>query len=170
MSDYWDYNVPDNGFKKRVEELSIMVNKLECEKNNIIEIGIWKGTSAITFSKFFKKVYSLDIVKSSVKNLISKKIENIEALIRNEETIKLFKDDTIDVLYIDGNHTKDGVMTDLKEFYPKIKKGGYICGHDYGGIEIGVTNAVLEFFGRVPDILVTSNTCNGCSNFIYKKN
>tara|TARA_R100001591_G_scaffold19914_3_gene27902 strand:- start:3957 stop:4466 length:510 start_codon:yes stop_codon:yes gene_type:complete len=169
MSDYWDYSKADKKFNDRVKELTSMIGKMDCEKNTIIEVGIWKGTSSIAFSKHFKKVYSLDIVKSAIDNLNSKNIQNIEAILRDDKTCDIFDDESIDVLYIDGDHSKEGVMTDLKELYPKIKKEGYISGHDYEGNNLNVKKAVIEFFGREPDMLVKSKTCKGCSNFIYKK-
>ena len=43
----------------------------------------------------------------------------------------LFPDGYFDWVYIDANHLYDPVMDDLKAWYPKVKKGGYLCGHDY---------------------------------------
>ena len=35
------------------------------------------------------------------------------------------------MLYIDGAHDYDSVLQDIELYYPKIKSGGLICGHDY---------------------------------------
>jgi hypothetical protein len=48
-------------------------------------------------------------------------------------------------VYIDANHTHEEVKKDIQAWLPKIKKGGIISGHDYGGWE-GVTQAVNEAF------------------------
>ena len=40
-------------------------------------------------------------------------------------------DNSLDFVYIDGDHTFKGVCADFDAFYPKVKKGGYICGDDY---------------------------------------
>ncbi len=40
-------------------------------------------------------------------------------------------DSSLDWVYIDAGHTYDAVMGDLNAYYPKVKPGGYICGHDY---------------------------------------
>ena len=37
-----------------------------------------------------------------------------------------FADESIDILHIDGNHTKDIALNDAKMYLPKMKKGGYI--------------------------------------------
>lgn len=40
-------------------------------------------------------------------------------------------DETLDFIYIDGDHTEWGVERDLKAWMPKVKKGGIISGHDW---------------------------------------
>ena len=39
--------------------------------------------------------------------------------------------DFLDFVYIDGNHSKYFVDADLAAWYPKIRSGGIIAGHDY---------------------------------------
>lgn len=59
------------------------------------------------------------------------------------ESFEKFEDNSIDFLYIDGEHTEPAVTEDLNAWYPKIKSGGIISGHDYGiG---GVAEAVNRF-------------------------
>lgn len=58
------------------------------------------------------------------------------------------EDGSLDIVYIDGDHSYDGVMRDLTSFAPKIKSGGLIMGHDYTvhpKIEFGVVQAVNDF-------------------------
>ena len=55
-----------------------------------------------------------------------------------------FEDGSCDLVYIDGDHTYEGVVKDLATWYPKVKKGGIICGDDIGWA--GVKKAVDEFF------------------------
>jgi len=39
--------------------------------------------------------------------------------------------DNMDFIYIDGNHDYEYVKKDVDMYYPKIKKGGVLCGHDF---------------------------------------
>lgn len=55
------------------------------------------------------------------------------------------KDGTLDFVYLDGNHSYEGCLEDLKAWTPKVKKGGIIAGHDYLATQYGVQEAVLEF-------------------------
>lgn len=65
---------------------------------------------------------------------------------------------SLDFVYLDADHSYKGVIGDLKAWFPKVRKGGAIGGHDYveghvvAGI-FGVRSAVKDFFGREPNIM-----------------
>ena len=61
------------------------------------------------------------------------------------EAAKQFEDDSIDVVFIDADHTEEGVRADIQAWLPKAKK--MICGHDYAYYWPGVKAAVNEAFG-----------------------
>jgi len=42
-----------------------------------------------------------------------------------------FTDESVDFVYIDANHAYEFVKNDIEYWFPKVKKGGYIMGHDY---------------------------------------
>ena len=44
---------------------------------------------------------------------------------------KMFPDLFFDWVYIDANHGYDAISQDIKVWWPKIKNGGYLTGHDY---------------------------------------
>lgn len=56
-----------------------------------------------------------------------------------------FDDESVDFIFIDGLHTYEPVYKDLRNYYPKLKKGGLFCGHDYTNVADGVGKAVNEF-------------------------
>jgi hypothetical protein len=69
------------------------------------------------------------------------KIEFIKEF--SDKAISRFKDNSIDFIYIDGNHDYKFVKKDIELYYPKLKKGGIIAGHD---IDLkDVFRAVSEF-------------------------
>lgn len=68
------------------------------------------------------------------------------------EAVKHFEDNYFDLVYIDADHSYDGCLKDLKDWYPKVKKGGFLLGDDYrpytvrwSGMKFGVVEAVNEF-------------------------
>lgn len=66
-----------------------------------------------------------------------------------------FPDNTFDMIYIDGDHSYEGVKKDLQASIYKVKPGGWIMGHDFGinpektknHYDFGVEKAVIEFCG-----------------------
>ena len=46
-------------------------------------------------------------------------------------TINAIEDTSIDLIFIDGNHTYKYVLEDLENYYPKLNKNGIICGDDF---------------------------------------
>lgn len=61
-----------------------------------------------------------------------------------------FADGSLDFVFIDGNHLYEAVCADLFAWWPKIRSGGVMTGHDYGtGRDAeglwGVRRAVDEF-------------------------
>lgn len=42
-----------------------------------------------------------------------------------------FLDETLDFVYIDGDHRADAVLQDLRAWTPKVRTGGIVAGHDF---------------------------------------
>lgn len=53
----------------------------------------------------------------------------------------------VDFVYIDANHLYEYVKKDIELYYPKVKSGGIIGGHDFRA-DTGVAKAVLEFIEK----------------------
>jgi hypothetical protein len=47
------------------------------------------------------------------------------------DAVKDFKDNSLDFVFIDGNHSFRPVIDDIEEWEKKVRKGGIISGHDY---------------------------------------
>lgn len=50
-----------------------------------------------------------------------------------------------EVIYVDGDHSYEGVLKDLETWYPLLHKNGVICGDDYSLPGSGVAKAVNHF-------------------------
>jgi hypothetical protein len=66
------------------------------------------------------------------------------------EAAPRFADGSLDFVYIDGLHTYEAVRDDVRAWFPKIKPGGLLAGHDYidgpgPHVPFGVKSAVNEF-------------------------
>lgn len=70
----------------------------------------------------------------------------------SDEAAKNFPDEYFDLIYIDADHSYEGVKKDLEAWWPKVKKGRFFTGDDYGeqhapvvGVKFEVIRAVDEF-------------------------
>lgn len=87
-----------------------------------------------------------------VKNVINPiKMTSIEAS-------KLFEDESLDFIFIDGSHDYVSVKQDINHWFPKVKKGGYIAGDDYVWPE--TKKAVEEFFDKKSIIPIKTKFIN----------
>jgi len=69
-----------------------------------------------------------------------------------EKAVKHFQDEYFDLIYIDADHSFEGCLKDIKDWYPKVKEQGFLIGDDYRealasrtGIRFGVIEAVNKF-------------------------
>jgi len=65
------------------------------------------------------------------------------------EAAEKFPDGSMDFVFIDADHSYEGCRKDIYAWKPKVKKGGYLCGHDYNfpscpGVKEAVDEAVSK--------------------------
>ena len=80
-------------------------------------------------------------------------------------TIGIHDDKSIDLSFIDGDHSFDGVTKDLEAILPKMKPGGVILCHDCHG-ENEVTKAVRTFCRDHPEVDEVFRVYNGFSSIV----
>lgn len=61
------------------------------------------------------------------------------------EATKIVSDNSLGLVYLDADHSYEGVMNDLNAWFPKLVKGGIMASHDYAMSEYGVRQAFEEF-------------------------
>jgi len=123
------------------------------------EIGVYEGDNVVTLLThipWIKKLYCIDrweeyegytkdlehnfpdteltlekVFDNFKKRIIffSKKVEILK--MDSIKAATLIEDDSLDFVFIDGNHSYDSVKNDILAYVPKIKIGGILSGHDY---------------------------------------
>jgi predicted O-methyltransferase YrrM len=66
----------------------------------------------------------------------------------SDDAAELFEDGSMDFIFVDGLHTYEQVLKDCQNYWPKLKSGGYLIGHDYTKIQ-DVNRAATEFIKSV---------------------
>ena len=134
-----------------------------------VEIGSWKGKSSFCMASFIQaenkniKFYCIDtwqgseehvedseIVNNTLFNTFKKNTEPVGDFITSIQLNSLnaahqFNDESLDFVFIDASHDYENVKNDINTWYPKVKKGGTIAGHDYHHTWSGVVKAVNEW-------------------------
>jgi hypothetical protein len=129
--------------------------------NNAAEIGVLRGDFSKVIldsgTKFLYLVdpyiedymYMPDEMTSSERIMLNalKPYENKKLLkMTSVEASKMFSDGFFDYVYIDANHNYEFVRDDIAAWYPKVRSGGILGGHDFGSLETaGVMLAVAQF-------------------------
>lgn len=74
-----------------------------------------------------------------------------------ERAARLFDPRSLDLVFVDGDHSYEGCAADIRAFLPLVKPGGVLAGHDFGDFEArtfggptypGVDRAVRELIGE----------------------
>jgi predicted O-methyltransferase YrrM len=134
--------------------LNIITNLLDIKK--YVEIGVHNGTSMsyVVSNDRRMECYGIDLFESTIKqyhndNLTyNRTLSNIEKNNKGESLIKLIKgnsfnnetidnllsytgEESIDLLFIDGDHSFKGVSLDFNNYEKFVKPGGIIIIDDY---------------------------------------
>lgn len=147
-----------------LNDLSIFIKNDLHKIDNIVEIGSYQGESTTIFSQHFtdSKIFAVDTwshnyemdlntnnhidVENNFNSIILNYPNIIKIKMSSENFSNIIADNSIDFVYIDGDHSYEGVSTDIIKWKNKIKKGGYIGGHDYVEDRVDLIRAVKENF------------------------
>lgn len=85
------------------------------------------------FNKIISDDNDDDIFKKTKNELesIHKNMVFFRTFSTDTNTINAIDDNSIDLIFIDGNHSFKYVLDDLENYYPKLSKNGIICGDDF---------------------------------------
>ena len=130
----------------------------DVDGNNVVNYDV--GLSYIQLQEKYKDNKNINIHKSNSATFLQNQLNEY-----------------YDIIYIDGDHSYEGVKNDLTEGYKKIKNGGYIMGHDYEMnmekathyYNFGVKRAVDEFCINYKQKII-SKAYDGCVSFCIKIN
>jgi cephalosporin hydroxylase len=146
----------------QLEHLTTKTNRRETFKTLIRHFGLKTGVEVGVLHGYF----SIELMEAGLEDLLGVDIvedPNISNVIRDfyprysfsrSDSISASKqqeDNSFDLVYLDDDHTYKHVKEELRAWWPKIKVGGILAGHDfieYDHKELGpygIVQAVREF-------------------------
>jgi GR25 family glycosyltransferase involved in LPS biosynthesis len=152
------------------EQLSLYELMVDSAKNNshFVEVGAWKGRSTTAMAVLLKnsgKKIKFDvidtfcgsgehhkdksIVEGTLYNEYLKNIEPVEEYINtivgdSSHLASLYADNTLDFVFLDGDHSYEGITKDIQAWLPKLKPGGILAGDDFSTHFPDVIHSVIQ--------------------------
>jgi predicted O-methyltransferase YrrM len=152
---------------KRVELLTLLHPKAQ-----VVEVGVYKGYFAKQFIPELDSIDRLFLVDpwnspQCEGQMVGSEEDHTQIITDfhqfsnvhivkdySQRAVNMFNDNSLDLVYLDAEHTYDGLLGDINLWYSKVKKGGILAGHDVFAPEhIGVTNALCDIFACPHKIL-----------------
>ena len=143
---------------------SININK----KGTIYAVDHWKGSEEHLDpnNPCFEP-----LLQNGPDRLYNTFLENIESIKKyitilrhpSVEAATYVTNESLDAIFIDGGHTYNDVISDLVAWYPKVKRKGILCGHDFDWPEVKLAvNNFFTLFKKSPISIGTGNCwmCN----------
>jgi len=136
----------------------------------MVEVGGWTGAGTLVFRRYFDKVFVVDPWDAAegeiaaeadvreaerifdLRHEFNQRVHKVKG--RSPDAALNFPNASLGMVYVDGLHAYPGVRADIEAWLPKIRPGGFLCGHDYETRFPGVIRAVDEKFKtlkRFPD-------------------
>lgn len=144
-------------------------------EGDVVEIGSWQGRSSTFLARAVKEslngnFYAIDhfggnagkeefyAINGSLSSLKDNFNDNLSRFglidtvnlldMVNTEACEKIKGRKIRFLFIDGDHTKDGVKKDIELFFPQLEKGSIVVFDDYFEGFSGLIEAVDEILEK----------------------
>jgi len=116
---------------------------LACDRMKLYLVDAWDNLVVYTGGPIQGKAFS-DMIKGVAQLNLSGFENNAVFTNKNSlDAVKDYPDEYFDYVYIDGDHEHDPVLADLRAWWPKVKTGGILGGHDVAMEE--VRQALDEF-------------------------
>ena len=163
--------LPKNGYVAEVGvafgNYSTIINKV-CTPKELHLIDLWDPSNKRYADGF-----------AEVNSKFEQEIKNNQVIIKQGyswDIIETYPDHYFDFVYLDSSHDFDSVNKELAAVTNKIKKNGFICGHDYsrwagsGVYRWGVVEAVNNFCRKNNwELIYITNEPNRLLSYAIKK-
>jgi FkbM family methyltransferase len=100
-------------------------------KGSLFLVDTWRHIGTYIDMNGRDDQYHYDCLIETCKNIKSWQDRAHIVRMDSVKAASMFPDEFFDFIYIDADHSYEGVVRDITAWWPKIKKGGLFCGDDY---------------------------------------
>lgn len=143
---------------QRLAEVGVREGKhlqslLRADPDVLVAVDIWRDDGVPEHNDRGEKQPQLDQffegVREIAKNHPSVRIQRNYSL----DAAALCVDGFFDFVYLDADHRYESVDADIKAWWPKIRSGGVLAGHDYVKAVVGVAKTRIGVIQAVTELL-----------------
>jgi predicted O-methyltransferase YrrM len=173
----WRPDIP--GWSEDILPLYRRIARELPHESRFVEVGVAHGRSLIFLAEELHELHRRDveiwgvdswpgdwwrksIARTFEHNDLAGYVWDTIRLVRADETraARMFDDGSLDVAFVDSDHTEAGVEVSIATWLPKVKQGGLLCGHDYDvSAWPGVVAAVKRWEERLGPVGRPTRTC-----------
>lgn len=171
---FFVFRIPPAGLRTetyRIAGLKEMIEMIAKGEKNLegVEIGTYIGESTVILAKHCKHITTVDpwLGMPHVEREARRRLQRYANIEIKKTTSRAYAQEvpnaSLDFVYIDGLHTYDAVREDIALWTPKVKPGGFICGHDYDEVHSEVMQAVNEAFSKPDSTFIDASWIKQCT-------
>ncbi len=157
----WTDKLEGRAWQVKEEFLSLLSYMQDHKVKNVLEIGTYKGGSALGFLEIGCAVDSIDIIKQPEIEDIEKNYDKFKFFFRSAPSLLI--NPPYDMLYIDAEHSYVECKRDYEEFSPWVKPKGLFVFHDvvksklHEEQDCEVWKVLQEFEPTIPPITIVTD-------------
>lgn len=141
----------------------------------LFAVDTWAGSGEPEWTELYAADVAsrgISIYDQFIRNMERCGVRDLVTPIRSDSAAAadLFEDRSCLMVYIDADHRYDAVRKDVLAWYPKVRSGGWLAGHDYDCpfVHDAVHDALAELGANVSSLRCKRYKMNDALTFVYK--
>lgn len=142
---------------------------------NAAEVGCFRGVSTEVLAMYCQNLYAIDpwLDSEDIHNEFCDRMEPYENVftirLSSPAVCEMFQFGQFDFVYLDGMHTYNEVVADIKAWKPLVRSGGFLCGHDYVDYKDSWAAQWIQVCAAVNDTIGKPHKVFADSSWLWRK-
>jgi predicted O-methyltransferase YrrM len=146
-------------------EEAALLSELASGQQTVVEIGVYEGSSALVLCRVMSRGADLHLIDpfvddsgwalpagwgasaSATRRVVARAGgPRVHWHVARSQDVGRRWSEPVDVVFVDGDHSPDGVREDWEVWHPHVRPGGVVAFHDAKEPESGPTRVIAELF------------------------